>query len=174
MKRFIKIDNSVMAHSSDKGSANDLLLLDSVGGEDLTRFILIEDVIRANMGMLFPGMIVEEAHLFRVTRDADMEIAEDEAGDLLQTMEEATRQRRFGNVVRVVVQPGATESISQLLLDAFEIMPQQLQTLNFFGYPSLWEIATLNRPELQYPSMVARVPEAIQRACRRLPHWAAA
>jgi polyphosphate kinase len=61
---------------------------------------------------------------------------QDEAGDLLETMEKATRMRRFGEVVRVTVQPGAA-SISQLLIDAFNIEQEQLAELNFFGYASL-------------------------------------
>jgi polyphosphate kinase len=158
LKRFVKIDDDMMHNSFTSQSTQD-----GAGLPTTVRLVLIEDVIRANLGLLFPGMVVEEAHLFRVTRDADVEIAEDEAGDLLETMEKATRQRRFGQVVRVTVQPGAG-SIAQLLLDAFEIEPFQLQELPFMGYSSLWEIANLSRPELSFPNFVPRVPEAIQRA----------
>ncbi len=161
LKRFVKVDEDMMQNSFTSQAASDL---SGMSAQTTTvRLVLIEDVIRANLGLLFPGMVVEEAHLFRVTRDADVEIAEDEAGDLLETMEKATRQRRFGQVVRVTCQPGAG-SISQLLLDAFEIEADQLQELNFFGYSSLWEIANLPRPELLFPPFLPRIPEALQRA----------
>ena len=61
----------------------------------------LEQVIAANLATLFPGMEVLEAHPFHVTRDADMAIKELEAEDLLETIEEGVRQRRFGSVVRL-------------------------------------------------------------------------
>ncbi len=171
LKRFFKLEEDVLGAAGLQAAAAAAAAAAAVaGGESpaakeipVVRLILLEDVIRANMGMLFPGMVVEEAHLFRVTRDADVEIAEDEAGDLLETMEKATRQRRFGHVVRVVVQTGGMQSISQLLTDAFEIESHQLQELPFFGYASLWELASFNRPELLFPPFLPRVPEALQR-----------
>jgi polyphosphate kinase len=66
-------------------------------------FVWLEQVIAANMEKLFPGMQVVEVHPFRVTRDADTAIQELEASDLLETMEQSVRQRRFGSVVRVAV-----------------------------------------------------------------------
>ncbi len=66
-------------------------------------FVWLEQVISANLDKLFPGMQVIEAHPFRVTRDADTAIQELEASDLLETMEQSVRQRRFGSVVRVTV-----------------------------------------------------------------------
>src|SRR6476660_4152275 len=63
-------------------------------------FIWLEDLIAANLPALFPGMEILESHPFHVTRDADIEIQELEAGDLLETTEEGLRQRRFGDVVR--------------------------------------------------------------------------
>ena len=162
LKRFFKIEAQ-----SVEGSEEDIPVLQpaqpTASDYQKVRLVLLEEIIRANLGLLFPGMQVEEAYLFRVTRDADVEIAEDEAGDLLQTMEKATRQRRFGRVVRVVAEPGALESVQQLLMDAFEVEGTQLQELNFFGYSSLWEIASFNRPELLFNPFVPRIPEALQR-----------
>src|SRR3954467_680424 len=68
-------------------------------------YVWLEDLIRSNLDGLFPGMKVIEAHPFHVTRDADIEIQELEAGDLLETTEEGLRQRRFGDVVRLQVDP---------------------------------------------------------------------
>jgi polyphosphate kinase len=66
-------------------------------------FVLLEQVIAANLGSLFPGMKVLETHPFHVTRDADIAIKELEAEDLLETIEEGVRQRRFGDVVRLSI-----------------------------------------------------------------------
>ena len=65
--------------------------------------VWLEQVIAANLSELFPGMEVLEAHPFHVTRDADIAIKELEAEDLLETIEEGVRQRRFGSVVRLMV-----------------------------------------------------------------------
>ena len=75
------------------------------------RFVLIDQVIEANLDTLFSGMEIEEHHLFRVTRNADFEIEEDEADDLLLAIEEELRRRRFGAAVRLEVErsmPAAT------------------------------------------------------------------
>src|SRR5205807_852995 len=66
-------------------------------------FIWLEDLITANLAALFPGMEIMESHAFHITRDADIEIQELEAGDLLETTEQGLRQRRFGDVVRLMV-----------------------------------------------------------------------
>ena len=67
--------------------------------------VWLEQVIAGNLRALFPGMEVVEAHPFHVTRDADFRIKELEAEDLLETIEEGVRQRRFGSVVRLMVTP---------------------------------------------------------------------
>ena len=66
-------------------------------------FVWLEQVVAAHPAALFPGMEVLEAHPFHVTRDADIAIKELEADDLLETIEEGVRQRRFGSVVRLMV-----------------------------------------------------------------------
>ena len=65
------------------------------------KFVLLEDLIEANIDSLFPGMIAGKCHRFRVTRDADIEIREDEAEDLLRVIQQELRQRRFGTPVRL-------------------------------------------------------------------------
>jgi polyphosphate kinase len=74
-----------------------------IDGQFSARFIWLGDLIKANLSLLFPGMEIVEAHRFRVTRDTDIELQEDEADDLLRVIEENIRQRRFGNVVRLEV-----------------------------------------------------------------------
>ncbi|MFO7525602.1 MAG: polyphosphate kinase 1 [Ignavibacteriaceae bacterium] len=72
-------------------------------GQFKARFVWLGDMIKANLDILFPGMDIIEAHRFRITRDTDIELQEDEADDLLRVIEENIRQRRFGNVVRLEV-----------------------------------------------------------------------
>ena len=70
-----------------------------------SRFVLLDDIIEANIGELFPGMHPGRCHRFRVTRDADIEIREEEAEDLLSRIQEELRRRRFGSPVRLEVSP---------------------------------------------------------------------
>ena len=78
--------------------------------------MLIEQVIEANLDTLFPGMEVVEHHLFRVTRNADLAIEEDEADDLLLAIEEELRRRRFGEAVRLEVERSMPPATRALLL----------------------------------------------------------
>lgn len=84
-------------------------------------FVWLEQVIAAHLNAFFPGMKVIESHPFRVTRDADMVIQELEASDLLETMEQSVRQRRFGSVVRLGINPGMPERIRQILIENLDI-----------------------------------------------------
>ncbi|CAN5768423.1 polyphosphate kinase 1 [soil metagenome] len=85
-------------------------------------FIAIEDVVRACAGELFPGMEVLGTYLFRVTRNADMARAEEEAADLVQMISEELRQRRFAPVVRLEIEAGTPPSVSDLLRRELEVM----------------------------------------------------
>src|SRR5512143_4190067 len=89
-------------------------------------FVWLEQAIAANVGMLFPGMEVLEVHPFRVIRDADVEIQEIEADDLLETMQQSIRRRRFGSVVQVAVYESMPENIRRLLLDNLGIAVSDL------------------------------------------------
>src|SRR5581483_148956 len=84
-------------------------------------FIWLEELIVANLDALFPGMRVVEAHPFHVTRDADIEIQELEAGDLLETTEEGLRQRRFGDVVRLQVDQDMPPAMLRILMNNLEV-----------------------------------------------------
>ncbi len=85
------------------------------------KFIWFGDLIRANLDLLFPGVEVVEAHKFRVTRDTDIELQEDEADDLLRVIEENIRQRRFGQVVRLEVENTMPEYILETLMENLRI-----------------------------------------------------
>ena len=113
-------------------------------------YVLLEQIIAANLDILFPGMEVVEHHLFRVTRNADLSIEEDEADDLLMAIEEELRKRRFGKVVRLEVErsmPHATRALLQRGLslenhDVYEISGTLDLTV-------LGPIADLDIPQLQ-------------------------
>ena len=125
-------------------------------------FVLIEEVIIANLETLFPGMKVLEAHPFHVTRDADMEIQELEASDLLETVEESVRQRRFGNVVRLQVNDRMPDDVLKILLtnlvvDAVDVyrMPNPL------GISRMMDLYAIDRPDLKEPTFAPRIPQRL-------------
>lgn len=114
------------------------------------RFVWVEQVIQANLDRLFPGMEIVSAYPFRITRNNDMEIQEEEADDLLLTMEENLRQRHFGSVVRLEIDEGTPEHIRELLIANLEINPYDVYTTRGpLGLSSLWELHGLDRPELK-------------------------
>jgi polyphosphate kinase len=93
-------------------------------------FVWLEQLIAENLDVLFPGMEVIEAYPFRVTRDADMVIQELEAADLLETMEQTVRQRRFGSVVRLTVTDEMPTHIREILMENLELDRNDVYTLN--------------------------------------------
>jgi len=114
------------------------------------RFIWIEDLVKANLHELFPGMKISGEVLFRVTRDADFEIEADEAEDLLNSIRESVERRRFGNVVRLQIEKEAPKRIRDILtrnleLDLFQVYPLEVP----FGLSSLMQLYKLNRPDLK-------------------------
>ncbi len=130
---------------------------------DGTRFVWLEDVIAANLGILFPGHEIEQAYSFQVIRDADMEIQEDEAPDLLETIEQGLRQRHFGPVVRLVVDEAMPEEMVTLLMENIDVDPSDVYPLQPpLGMSSLWAVANLNRPELRDPPFVPSVPPQLR------------
>ncbi len=85
------------------------------------KYIWMGDLIKENLVMLFPGMDVIEAHRFRITRDTDIELQEDEADDLLSVIEENIRQRRFGQVVRLEVESAMPDYMLETLMENLQI-----------------------------------------------------
>jgi polyphosphate kinase len=122
-------------------------------------FVWIEQLLAAHLDQLFPGMTVVAAYPFRVLRDADFEIQRDEAGDLLETVEQGVRERRFGSVVNLTVQPEMPESVRELLRENLEL-PQTnvLELEGPLGLADLTELTDLDRPDLKDQPLVARVP----------------
>ena len=81
----------------------------------------LEQLVTANLGALFPGMEILEAHPFHVTRDADSEIQNLEAGDLLESVEEGVWQRRFADVVRVEINEAMSPAVLNILMENMEL-----------------------------------------------------
>lgn len=126
-------------------------------------FVWLEQVIAAHVDTLFPGMEVAETYPFRVTRNADMEIEEDEADDLLSTIEQGVLQRRFGEVVRLTVDNAMPERISKLLLTNLKIGPSDLYTVRgALGLADLMALMALDRPDLKDPPHVPVVPASLR------------
>ncbi len=115
-------------------------------------FVPLEQIVAAHLDQLFPGMTVVEAHPFRVTRDADIELAEDEADDLLVAVEQELRRRRFGAVVRLEVAASMPEHVVRLLQRELEVDDDAGVTVE--GPLNLGDLmglaGTIDRPELAY------------------------
>jgi polyphosphate kinase len=115
-------------------------------------FVWLEQVIANNLDSLFPGMQVIEAHPFRVTRDADMEIQELEASDLLESMEQSVRQRRFGSVVRVTVNDAMPTYIREILIENLELDRNDIYTFDGpLGLSGLMQLYHIDRFDLKDP-----------------------
>ncbi|MCI0714022.1 MAG: polyphosphate kinase 1 [Chloroflexi bacterium] len=122
-------------------------------------FLYLEDAIIANLDLLFPGMIIHHAYPFRVTRDADVEIAEDEASDLLATIEQGVHQRQFGDVVQLIITREMPEHIRSMLMEHLRVTERDVYELDPpLGLDALFEIAALELPNLKYPKFVPGVP----------------
>ncbi|MBK8988887.1 MAG: polyphosphate kinase 1 [Chloroflexi bacterium] len=131
----------------------------------LQKFVWVEQVIAANLDRLFPGMQIVAAYPFRVTRNTDMEIQEEEADDLLLTMEKNLRQRHFGFPVRLEIDESTPDDIRDLLLTNLQMNAYDVYTFNGpLGLSSLWELHKLERPELKDVSFRPRYPAVLQNA----------
>jgi len=114
------------------------------------KFVWVEQVIAANLDRLFPGMEIEAAYPFRITRNTDMEIQEEEADDLLLTIEESLRQQHFGFVVRLEIDESMPEEVRDILIRNLEIGNFDVyQSDGPLGLRGLWELRSLDRPELK-------------------------
>jgi polyphosphate kinase len=122
-------------------------------------YVPLEQVIAAHLEDLFPGMEILGCYPFRVTRDMDMAILEEEAHDLLSIVNREIRQRRFGACVRLEVSCGIPDRIRHLLLEKLEIDEEDVYESPVpLGMGALMSIATLNRPDLRDPPFLPRVP----------------
>src|SRR5579862_5321709 len=108
------------------------------------RFILLEDLIAHHLDVLFPGMHVRDSYLFRVTRDADLDLQEDEADDLLRAIESELRRRRFGEPVRLELERGMPEYMRDLLCNSLGLAAvDSYEVDGMIAVNDLWQLVNL-------------------------------
>jgi len=117
---------------------------------DGERFVPLEQVIAAHLDVLFPGMEPGVHYAFRVTRNADLTLEEEEADDLLEAVELELRRRRFGRAVRLEVDADVSEEILDLLARELDLAPDDIYRCNVpLDLGGLWSVHGLDRPELK-------------------------
>lgn len=123
--------------------------------------VLIEDLITEHVEKLFPGFTVTASGIFRVTRNTDGEIEEDEADDLLAAVRDYVDQRRFGNVVRLELGRGMPVRLSEFLIRQLEVKPVQIYKQKMpLGFSEFMSLGCIDRPKLQYrPDPTNLAPE---------------
>jgi polyphosphate kinase len=125
--------------------------------DDRADFVPLEDVIAAHLGMLFPGMDVVRHSTFRVTRNEDLEVEEDDAENLLQALEKELLRRRFGPPVRLELADDIDDADADLLLRELDVTPDEVYRLpEPLDLRGLFIMADVARPELQFPTFLPR------------------
>lgn len=127
-------------------------------------FVWLEQVIAANLSDLFPGLEVIAAYPFRIVRDADIEIQELEADDLLETMQQSIRKRKFGSVVQFAIHPSMPDEIRDLLIENLEVTRNDVYVLNHpLGLANLWQLYNnIERHDLKYPPYKPSIPKVLR------------
>ncbi|GAA3978735.1 RNA degradosome polyphosphate kinase [Thermobifida alba] len=129
---------------------------------DGQRFVPVEDVISAHLPQLFEGMEIQEHHAFRVTRNADLEVDEDETDDLVKSLEQELLRRRFGPLVRLEVEETISEEILGILREELGAVEEEVYRVpGPLDLAGLSQLHKLDRPELKYPPMVPVEPRAL-------------
>jgi polyphosphate kinase len=126
-------------------------------------FVWLEQVISENLATLFPGMEVIESHPFRIIRDADMVIQELEAADLLETMEQTVRQRRFGSVILITINQSMSNRVRDILIENLEIDRNEIYTIEGpMGYSDLMSLHNIDRYNLKDPPFKPAIPRQLR------------
>ncbi|MFB2554782.1 RNA degradosome polyphosphate kinase [Herbiconiux liangxiaofengii] len=142
LDRFIRVDQ--------RESANEV------------RFITLEDLIANHLGDLFPGMEIVEHHVFRVTRNEDVEVEEDETENLLQALEKELLRRRFGPPIRLEVSDDMDQVTLELIVRELDITDQEVYSLpSPLDLGGLFDLTRIARPDLKYPKHVPTTAAAL-------------
>lgn len=121
-----------------------------IGDDGETRYVLIEEVVKANIGKIVPAAEAKDCHIFRITRDGDIDLRESEARDLLEMMEENLKERRFGQVVRLEVSKGMPQRMVDHLVDSLQVGPEDAYEVDGpMSISDFWSLVALNRPDLK-------------------------
>ncbi|PTW90745.1 polyphosphate kinase [Microbacteriaceae bacterium MWH-Ta3] len=132
-------------------------------GSGNLRFIPLEDLIAHHLASMFPGMEILDHHVFRLTRNEDMEIDEDESENLIQALEAGLSRRRFGAPIRLEISEAMDDVTLGLLVRELGIDADEVYRLpGLLGLDALFEISGLRRPELKYPKHVPTTELAFQ------------
>ena len=134
-----------------------IALPDNLSPQTGVSHVFLEDVIRRNIQQLFPGTQVEGAHLFRIIRDTDMVIQEDEADDLLETVDRGLKQLRHGALSLLQVEADMPKRVLSILIENFEVDEDVVvRTTDRLGYGDWHALYKLHRPALKYPAFTPR------------------
>ncbi|MGC9333077.1 MAG: polyphosphate kinase 1 [Anaerolineae bacterium] len=124
-----------------------------------TTFVWLEEVVAANLDLLFPGMEIVSVFPFRVTRDADPEIEEDEAADLLAAIQESVHRRHFGSAVRLEIDTQMPDRVRDILISNLGVAPYQVYTKDApIGMANLIELTWITRPDLKDTPFQPAIP----------------
>jgi polyphosphate kinase len=133
-------------------------------GDSGQKFVLLEELIDANLHSVFPSMRLSKSHLFRVTRDADVEIRDDKAADLLGRIKESLRERRFGNAVRLEASETMPQKMVEYLTESLRIEADDVYvTGGILGVGDLMRLYSLDRPELRDRPIRMTVPAPLSK-----------
>ncbi len=132
---------------------------------DGERFVALEQIIAAELGTLFPDMVIGEHCAFRVTRNADLVLDEDEADDLLAAVEMELRRRRFGRAVRLEVAAEMSDDLRDMLLRELDMAPEDLYEIAApLDLGGLWGVHELDRPDLHEEAWAPMTPPRLANA----------
>jgi polyphosphate kinase len=127
------------------------------------RFLPLEDLIAIHLQELFPGMLIQDHYTFRVTRNQEIELEEEDTEDLLNSLEQELARRRFGPPVRLEIEEGIDEHLLQTLCDELDINPANVLSLPApLDLTDLAKIADLDLPKLKYPAFGSRTVAALR------------
>jgi polyphosphate kinase len=127
-----------------------------------SNFVWLEEVIAANLDLLFPGFEIVGAYAFRVTRDADINIGEDEAADLLSSIQESVGMRYFGSAIRLEADAAMPERVRHILVNNLDLAPYQVYAVDGrLGLDDLMGLVQIDHPDLKDPPFLPSVPRPL-------------
>ena len=128
-----------------------------------TRFLPLEDLISIHLQELFPGMLIEDHYTFRITRNQDIDLDEEDSENLLTSLEQELARRRFGPPVRLEIEEGVDEELLKKLCEQLDINPANVLSLPApLNLVDLSKIADLDLPKLKYPPFRSRTVAALR------------
>jgi polyphosphate kinase len=156
LPRFVNVDAEANASASaSSSSSSSSASSDEEDEAPQSRFVPLEDIIAVHLDQLFPGMEVVEHHTFRVTRQEDLEVEEDDVENLLKALEKELLRRRFGPPVRLEVAEDIGQHVRDLLVRELGVSESEVYALpEPLDLRGLNLVADLDRPELHYPKFV--------------------